>query len=417
MTAPTGQPALARRLSTADAVVVGLSAMLGAGVFAVWGPAASAAGAGLLVALGIAAVIAFCNAVASAQLAQHHPSSGGTYVFGREVLGPWWGFVAGWGFVVGKTASSAAMALTFAAYAVPASGPGGEWLQRGAAALVVVLFTAANLRGVTRTAAMAKVLLAVTLVVLVGFLVVTAAGDTATTDRLEATGGVLGVLQAAGLLFFAFAGYARIATLAEEVRRPESLGRAILISLGTALVLYVAVGWIVVSTLGSGLATTSTPLADVATVVGQDWAEPLVRIGAASAALGALLALLAGVGRTTLAMAREHDLPHPLASVSELHRVPDRAQVVIGAAVVVLVLALDLRGAIGFSSFGVLVYYFVANASAFRQPREQRRWPQALQVLGMAGCAVLVVTLPLASVLAGVAVFAVGITGRAFFRR
>lgn len=417
MTAPSGQPALARRLTTTDAVVVGLSAMLGAGVFAVWGPAASAAGAGLLVALGIAAVIAFCNAVASAQLAQHHPSSGGTYVFGREVLGPWWGFVAGWGFVVGKTASSAAMALTFAAYAIPASSPGGEWLQRGAAALVVVLFTYANLHGVTRTATMAKVLLAVTLVVLVGFVVVAAVVDVAPAERLEPTGGVLGVLQAAGLLFFAFAGYARIATLAEEVRRPASLGRAILISLGTALALYVAIGWIVVSTLGSALPATSTPLADAAGALGQAWAEPLVRIGGASAALGALLALLAGVGRTTLAMAREHDLPHRLASVSERHRVPDQAQVVVGAAVLVLVLTLDLRGAIGFSSFGVLVYYFVANASAFRQPREQRRWPQALQVLGMAGCAVLVVTLPLASVLAGVAVFAVGIAGRAVFRR
>ncbi|MCD6638797.1 MAG: APC family permease [Nocardioides sp.] len=417
MTAPSGQPALARRLTTTDAVVVGLSAMLGAGVFAVWGPAASAAGAGLLMALGIAAVIAFCNAVASAQLAQHHPSSGGTYVFGREVLGPWWGFVAGWGFVVGKTASSAAMALTFAAYAIPASSPGGEWLQRGAAALVVVLFTYANLHGVTRTATMAKVLLAVTLVVLVGFVVVAAVVDVAPAERLEPAGGVLGVLQAAGLLFFAFAGYARIATLAEEVRRPESLGRAILISLGTALALYLAIGWIVVSTLGSALPATSTPLADVAGALGQAWAEPLVRIGGASAALGALLALLAGVGRTTLAMAREHDLPHRLASVSARHQVPDQAQVVVGAAVLVLVLTLDLRGAIGFSSFGVLVYYFVANASAFRQPREQRRWPQALQVLGMAGCAVLVATLPVASVLAGVAVFAVGIAGRAVFRR
>ncbi len=417
MTVPSGQPALARRLTTADAVVVGLSAMLGAGVFAVWGPAASAAGAGLLLALGIAAVVAFCNAVASAQLAEHHPSSGGTYVFGREVLGPWWGFVAGWGFVVGKTASSAAMALTFAAYAVPTSSPGGEWLQRGAAALVVVLFTVANLRGVTRTAAMAKVLLAVTLVVLVGFVVVAAVGPTSPAERLEPTGGVLGVLQAAGLLFFAFAGYARIATLAEEVRRPESLGRAILVSLGTALVLYATVGWIVVSTLGSDLPATSTPLADVAGAVGHEWADPLVRIGAASAALGALLALLAGVGRTTLAMARERDLPSGLASVDERHRVPDRAQVVVGAAVVVLVLALDLRGAIGFSSFGVLVYYFVANASALRQPREQRRWPRALHVLGMTGCAVLVVTLPVASVLAGVAVFAVGIAGRALFRR
>ena len=412
VSSPAARPGLARRLGTFDAVVVGLSAMLGAGVFVAFTPAAAAAGSGLLVGLGVAAVIAFCNAVASAQLASSYPSSGGTYLFGREVLGPWWGFLAGWGFVVGKTASCAAMAMTFAAYALPASdGPG--WWQRGLAALAVVAFTVLNLRGVTRTATAAKVLLAATLVVLLGFLAVAAGGDAAPAAPLEASGGAWGVLQAAGLLFFAFAGYARIATLAEEVRRPELLGRAILVALGTAVVLYLLVGLALVRVLGSDLPGTSTPVAAATEALGASWAVPLVRVGAAAAALGALLALLAGVGRTTLAMARERDLPSPLASVDPRHQVPDRAQVVIGVAVVVLVLVADLRGAIGFSSFGVLVYYAVANLSALRQPREQRRWPRALQVLGLVGCLVMVAALPPEAVVAGLAVFAVGIAGRA----
>jgi len=400
---------LARRLGTTDAVVVGLSAMLGAGVFVAFAPAARAAGSGLLLGLGIAAVIAFCNAVASAQLAENHPSSGGTYLFGREVLGPWWGFLAGWGFVIGKTASCAAMAMTFAAYAVPT----GEGWQRLAAAVVVVGFTVANLRGVTRTAAMARVLLAATLVVLAGFLVLGVTGDPHQVEPLTPTGGPLGMLQAAGLLFFAFAGYARIATLAEEVRRPAVLGRAILVALGVAVAIYLAVGLVLVRVLGADLPTSATPVAAATAALGADWAVPLVRAGAAAAALGALLALLAGVGRTTLAMARERDLPGWLDSVDERHRVPDHAQVAVGVAVVALVLVADLRGAIGFSSFGVLLYYAVANLSALRQPPEQRRWPRALQVLGLAGCLVLAVTLPLGSVLAGAAVLAVGVAGRA----
>ena len=118
---------LARRLGTFDAVVIGLGAMIGAGVFSAFGPAAAAAGAGLLIGLALAAGVAYCNAVASAQLAAQYPSSGGTYVYGRERLGEWWGFLAGWCFVVGKTASCAAMALTFAAYAIPAGG----WWSRG----------------------------------------------------------------------------------------------------------------------------------------------------------------------------------------------------------------------------------------------------------------------------------------------
>ena len=132
-----------------------------------------------------------------------------------------------------------------------------------------------------------------------------------------------------------------------------------------------------------------------------------------AASLGALLALLAGVGRTTLAMARERDLPHALASVDPVPRVPDTAQVTIGALVVGLVLVSDLRGAIGFSSFGVLVYYAVANAAALRQPAVQRRWPRPLQVLGLGGCLLLVATLPTVSVLSGLAVFAIGLAGRA----
>jgi APA family basic amino acid/polyamine antiporter len=415
------QPALARRLGTVDATVVGLSAMLGAGVFVAFAPAAEAAGSGLLVALGVAAVIAFCNAVASAQLASSYPASGGTYLFGREVLGPWWGFLAGWGFVVGKTASCAAMAMTFAAYALPdatsGSGGGAGWWQRGLAALVVVAFTVLNLRGITRTAAAARVLLVTTLLVLLGFLALAATGDARPAATLEATGGAWGVLQAAGLLFFAFAGYARIATLAEEVRRPEQLGRAILVALGTAVVLYLLVGLALVQVLGADLPGNPVPVAAATEGLGAAWAVPVVRVGAAAAALGALLALLAGVGRTTLAMARERDLPEPLASVDSRHQVPDTAQVVIGVAVVALVLLADVRGAIGFSSFGVLVYYAVANLSALRQPAEQRRWPRGLQVLGLAGCLLMAAALPIGSVLAGLAVFGVGILGRALTLR
>jgi basic amino acid/polyamine antiporter, APA family len=401
------QPGLARRLGTGDAVVVGLSAMIGAGVFAVFAPAAEAAGGLLLVGLGIAALVAFCNAVASAQLAQAYPTSGGTYVYGRVVLGPWWGFVAGWGFVVGKTASCAAMAMTFAAYAVPDSG----WAVRGAAVGAVLLLTAANLRGVTRTALVARVLLTLTLLTLLVALVATYAEGRVATDPWPA-GDAFGVLQSAGLLFFAFAGYARIATLGEEVRRPELLGRAILIALGVAVALYAAVGVALLLVLGNTLPDSTTPLATAVDAVGAAWAEPVVRVGAAAASLGALLALLAGVGRTSLAMARERDLPRTLAHVHPAHRIPDHAQIAIALAIIGLVLVADLRGAIGFSSCGVLIYYAVANLAAFRQPPEQRRWPRALNLLGLVGCVTLVVTLPAVSVAGGLGVIALGVLGR-----
>jgi APA family basic amino acid/polyamine antiporter len=406
---------LARRLRTSDAVVVGLTAMIGAGVFSVFGPAARAAGSGLFVGLAAAAVVATCNAMSSAQLAMTYPTSGGTYVYGREVLGEWWGFLAGWGFVVGKTASCAAMALTFATYAVPAGG----WWARLVGALAVAALTAANLRGITRTALAAKVLLALTLATLLVVLVVcgvSAAGDGSGPAPLPA-GDAYGVLQSAGLLFFAFAGYARIATLAEEVERPEQLGRAVLTALALVVALYAAVAVALVAVLGADLAHTGTPVAAAVDAAGAAWAAPVVRVGAAAAGLGALLALLAGLSRTTLAMARERDLPGWLASVDPGRQVPDHAQVALGAAIVALVLVADLRTAIGFSSCGVLVYYAVANLSALRQPAQQRRWPRAVNVLGLAGCLTLVVTLPAVSLAVGGAVLAVGLLGRLAVRR
>jgi APA family basic amino acid/polyamine antiporter len=400
-------------LTTADAVVIGLGSMIGAGVFAAFGPAARAAGSGLLLGLAVAAVIAYCNATASAQLAAAYPTSGGTYIYGRERLGEWWGFTAGWGFVVGKTASCAAMALTFASYAVP-----GPWWAQVAVAAVLGL-AALNYRGVTRTVLLTRILVACSLLALAVVVIGIAVGGRAAPANLGGwTGGGYGVLQAAGLLFFAFAGYARVATMGEEVRDPQrTIPRAIPIALFVTVAVYLVVG--VAALLAAGpqrLAASAAPLTTAVQAAGAGGLDPVVRVGAALAALGALLALIAGIGRTSLAMARHRDLPSWLAAVHPRFQVPHHAEIALAVVVSVVVATVDLRGVIGFSSFGVLIYYAVANAAAFTQPPERRRWPRWLNVLGAAGCVVLVATLPWQSVLAGLAMFAVGLAGRVVVR-
>jgi APA family basic amino acid/polyamine antiporter len=355
--------------------------------------------------------------VASAQLAAQYPTSGGTYVYGRERIGEWAGFVAGWGFVIGKTASCAAMALTFGAYAL--SGP--AWAQRVAGLGAVVTLAALNYRGISRTAQAARILVAASILALLIVVLAIATSGEASQDGLHRVssfgdGGLYGVLQAAALLFFAFAGYARLATLGEEVRDPKrTIPRAITLALAIAVGLYLLVGVAALAAAGpEALAASSRPLATAVDAVGAAWALPVVRLGAAVASLGALLALIAGIGRTTLAMARNADLPRWLSSVHPSYRVPDHATLAVAGAVSVLVLTTDLRGAIGFSSFGVLIYYAVANASAYMQTAEHRRWPRALNVLGLVACLTLVVTLPWKAVAAGLVMFAIGISGRAF---
>jgi len=403
VTDPAGE--LARRLTLTDAVVIGLGAMIGAGVFAAPGPAAAAAGSWLLLSLALAALVAYANATSSAQLAALYPEAGGTYVYARKRLGAYWGFLAGWSFVVGKTASLVAMALTFGAYL-------SEDLARPVAIGAVVAMAAVNYRGVEKTARLTRVIVALVLAALAVVVAGALLGGTASTANLDAAlpAGPFGVVQAAGLLFFAFAGYARLATLGEEVVDPTTtIPRAIPIALGIVVAVYAVVLAAVLLALGPAqLAASPAPLADA--VAAGRWAAltPAVRIGAAIAAGGVLLSLLAGISRTTLSMARRRELPGVLDAVHPTHRTPHRAEAAVAAIVCAILLVADLREAIGFSSFAVLTYYALANASAWRLTADERRWPRGLAGLGVVLCVALALTLPGVAVLGGLVLLTVG---------
>ncbi|OXM49168.1 APC family permease [Amycolatopsis alba] len=403
---------LIRRIGTRDAVFIGLGSMIGAGVFVAFAPAARAAGAWLPAGLAVAAVIAYCNATSSARLAALYPASGGTYVYGRERLGEFWGHLAGWGFVVGKTASCAAMTLTVVTYAAP--GLGQPWRSVFAVAVVAAL-TGLTYRGVQRSAFATRVIVSVTLTILALAVAAMLLGGTSRpTAGTVITPGVGGVLEAAGLLFFAFAGYARIATLGEEVRDPaRTIPRAVPIALGLALVVYAVLAFVLLYQLGPELLGRSPdPIAEGVERSSWSWLTPAVRAGAVLAALGSLLALVLGVSRTTLAMARDGHLPRALSAVHPRFGVPHRAEVAVGVVVALLASTLDLRGAIGFSSFAVLAYYAVANASALTLPKGR-----VIPALGLLGCGVLAFSLPAVSVLTGCGVLALGALGYAIRRQ
>ncbi|MFF9049056.1 APC family permease [Streptomyces parvulus] len=394
-----------RSLGLSDAVVIGLGSMIGAGVFAALGPAAQAAGSGLLIALALAAIVAYCNATSSARLAALYPQSGGTYVYGRERLGAFWGYLAGWAFVVGKSASCAAMALTVGTYLWPDQ-------SHAVAVAAVVALTAVNYTGVQKSALLTRGIVAFVLAVLAAVAATALTSPDADTARLDigADTTLGGVLQAAGLLFFAFAGYARIATLGEEVRDPaRTVPRAIPIALGLTLAVYALIAVAALTMLGpAGLANAAAPLSDTVRAAGASWLEPVVRAGGAGAALGSLLALILGVSRTVLAMARDRHLPHALAAVHPRFGVPHHAELAVGAVVALLAATTDVRGAIGFSSFGVLAYYAIANASALTLIEEENRPHRLIPVVGVAGCAVLAFALPMSTVIPGTAVLVLG---------
>lgn len=379
-----------QKLSLTDAVFIGLAAMLGAGVFVVFGPAASYAGAALPFAILLAALVAHLNAGSVAQLAKSITRSGGGYSYARVYISKNFSFLAGSAFLVGKIGSSAAIALTVARYLTP-----DNVLLTAIGA--VVLMTVINLAGINRTALGSKVLATITLAFLLT-LVAAAFSLPAAPVKLE-LGTPIGVLSAAALFFFAFAGYARVATLGGEVRDSErNVARAIWISLAVVLGLYLILSITLTEKLGFDLSLTVTPLADLAakTFLGGEY----VWLFASLAGLGSLLALLAGMSRTAAEMAIDQELPGLFAKKLP-NNAPVVAEVTIAGLVIVLVFSGGVLLSLGISSFAVLLYYAITNFAAFRQPSTETSRPKSLNLLGLALCLLLALSVPIEGLVVG----------------
>lgn len=426
---------LQRRLGVAAATGIGIASMLGAGVFFVWAPATAVAGWGVVLALPLAAVAATLNALSTTQLAMAHPVSGGAYAYGRAEWNPTVGVAAGTLFLVGKTASVAAIASVAAAYLIPDLGPvapteeslGTTALLREAVAVaLVVLLAVVNATGIRSTAVVSGAIAAVVIATLLVVLAVALLAPESAATPAQPRGFVplsptppdptpLGVFQAAALIFFAFAGYARIATLGEEVRDPRrTLPRAVVLALGTVLVLSALVLAVLLLRLGAPLlATSASPLAEAA---GPGW-DVVIRLAAALACVGSLLGVLAGLSRTTLALARDRELPSALAAISPRTHAPIRAEALLALAGVLAVLVLPAGALVGVSAAAVLGYYGIAHLSALRQ-RPPARWlPRAVPAVGLALCAALALSAPWPAVLGVAAAVGVVLTVRALVRR
>lgn len=377
---------LHRALGIRAATIVGLGAMLGTGVFAVWTPAYALAGPWLLVGLGIAGAVAILNAVSTVRLARVLPESGGAYAYGRAFIGRPAALIAGYAFVIGKSASAGAAALTIGAYAWPG-------YERAVGLVAVAAALAIDLRGIVRSVRVSAVLVALVIAAL-GALAV-AWWSTQSTAMPSAAGapGAVDLLAASGLLFVAFAGYARITVLGEEVRDPaRTIPRAVIASFAIVIVVYAVIALTVVAAAGSGVTLSPAPLTDIARASAGEWLTVVMRIGAVIAAGAVLLSLLAGVGRTLFAMADRGDAPRALAAVSERTRAPYRAEVAAAVLATLVVLVGGIGFALGLSAATVMTYYAVAHVASWRQGA------RLVPLAGLALCTALTVALVVAAV-------------------
>lgn len=418
---------LTRELGLPGAVLMGLGAMVGTGVFVSLGLGAGIAGPSVVLALLVAAALATCNAFSSAQLAASHPVSGGTYEYGYRYLRPWLGFSAGWMFLCAKTASAATAALGFAAYLLQLLGvdAGLRAVVAGAAAVAVTLLV---LGGIRRSNAANVVIVSVTLLALVAFVAMglpatVAAGAGQFEPFFGGAGGDASAgafFHATALMFVAFTGYARIATLGEEVHEPRRIiPRAIVWTLVVSVVLYVGVAVVGIGVLGTerfAQAATgeAVPLVVAARALDAPWIAPLVAVGAVTAMLGVLLNLLLGLSRVVLAMGRQGDLPPLLARVDEQRSTPSAAVAGVGIAVTAMALTVSIETSWTFSAFTVLLYYAITNIAALRLPARDRLYPRAFAVLGLGGCLFLAFWVPSKIWVAGLGLLGVGLLWHVF---
>ena len=410
-----GKPSLKPQLSLFEAIATGLAAILGAGIFIIIAPAASIAGPALLVSFGIAAFVAICNALSSVQLAAVFPRSGGTYEFGRRMLGDWWGFGAGWMFLVANTVGPGVSALAFGYYlhavwpAVPSQ------VAAIGAAVVMIALDAAGIRRSVRVTGIIVVLSIISLVIVA---IIGLPSAHLSNFSPFAPHGVIGILQATGLLFFAYTGYSRIATLVEEVKNPKrTIPRASIIALGTVALLYFLVAGTAIAVLGAtGVAGSSSPLASMMLAVGSGIGVALVAGGALLTTFNEGLSDLLGVSRVAFAMSRERDLPEGLAKVGN-NKNPWRSVVFVGAITLIVAAFAPLVTAVAVSSFGTLLYYSITNVSALKLPASQRRFSRVLAVAGLVGCLGLAFALLPQYILIGLVILAVGLVFRLFWLR
>jgi APA family basic amino acid/polyamine antiporter len=411
---PTGE--LRRDLTLIDAVGVGLGAIIGAGVFVVTGVAAGVAGPAFLIGLLLAGVAATCNALSSAELAATYPQSGGTYEYGYRLLNPAFGFAAGWMFLASKLAAGGTVALGFGSYfskLVPGVEP--RWAAVGAA----VLLTAANLFGIKKAGRLNTIIVSITLLSLIYFVVAGVPSFDAGKLVPFAPNGWRGVAESAALLFFAYTGYARIATLGEEVREPKkTIPRAVMFTIVVSVLLYSAVALVAVGSVGaSALSESASPLqraAETFQLPGVFW---VVGVGATTAMLGVLLSQIVGISRMMFAMARRSDLPQVLQHTSQKHKVPVYGIVLTGAVIVFLSIFGTLELVLSAAAFTILLYYLIANISALKLAPESKLYPKWVALVGAASCAALAVSLSFTTIVTGLALLAIGFGLRWVLRR
>lgn len=407
---------LLRTLTLKDAVGVGLGAIIGAGIFVVTGVAAGVSGPAFLIGLMVAGIIAAFNGLSSAQLAAIYPDSGGTYEYGYKLINPVFGFSAGWMFLISKLAAGGVVAIGFGSYfyqLVPIGSP------ITLSIIAVVFLTIINYFGIKKAGMLNLAIVAVTLFSLLYFVFSGIPKVNPDNFKPFAPFGISGIAEAAALLFFAFTGYARIATLAEEVAEPKkTIPKAIIITIITSILLYAAVSVVAIGVVGAeNMADSKSPLQMVAKSLTTPAINAVITIGASTAMLGVLLSQILGISRMMLAMGRRHDLPPIFQTIHNRYRVPHLGIVITGLIILLLTIFGTFEFVVRAATFTILLYYSITNIAALKQPRKEQIYGRVIPICGLIGCLIMSISLPFNVIISGIGLLIMGFIVRILFHK
>jgi basic amino acid/polyamine antiporter, APA family len=387
-TKPQAPRKLKRSIGLWSAVAINVGAIIGGGIFVVTGIVAGLAGSALIISMIIAGAIAFFTALGFAELTAWKPMEGGVYAYGRELVSPFAGFLAGWMWIIANTFTGAAVALGFSYY-LSAAFPGLP--SNLVAAALCIAFMLLNLLGARESATVNNILVAIKLVIL-GFFVVFGvfyanAGNYSPFIPISS-----GVLYGSFFIFFAYGGFARIAVAAEEVKDAKrNVPLAMLLSLGISMVVYVLVGLVAVGLVGAGgLAGSNSPLTAAMNATGNSVAVQAISVGGLVATASVLLTAILGVSRMAYSMARGKDLPSVLSKVHDRFGTPTYAIIATGIVMSVLVLFVDLTRVVALSTFSLLFNYSITNIAAYKLKTQERRYHKAIHIVALATCLLLI---------------------------
>jgi len=399
-----------------DAVGIGLGAIIGAGIFVVTGVAAGVSGPAFLVSLLVAGIIASFNALSSAQLAAVYPHSGGTYLYGYQLINPFFGFAAGWMFLVSKIAAGSVVAIGFGSYFFQLVPLGSPLLL---SVIAVILLTTANFFGIKKTGYLNLFIVGFTIFSLLYLSISGLPEIDSSNFEPFAPFGLSGIAEATALLFFAFTGYARIATLAEEVKEPEvTIPRAVIITIVTAVLLYAFVSVVAIGVIGAeGVAAGKSPLENVARSLSTPGINVIVTLGASTAMLGVLLSQILGISRMMLAMGRKNDLFPVFKRIHTRFKIPHIGIFVAGFIIILFCILGTFEFILASAAFTILLYYSITNISALRQPNEEQRYGKLIPLLGLIGCLLMAFSLDLDVIVSGILLLIAGFIFRFFLHQ